>query len=72
MRPRAAAPLFPIVCVPHHRQKQKKTKKSELRSCVKDEVAVLGSPLIISLMVAVNVKHHERRREEEEEEEGMF
>ena len=31
---------------------------SELRSCVKVEVAVLGSPSLISRMVAVDVKHH--------------
>ena len=31
---------------------------SELRSCVKVEVAVLGSPSIIVLMVSVGVKQH--------------
>ena len=32
---------------------------SELRSCVKDEVAVLGSPsLIVLTMVSVDVKQH--------------
>ena len=30
----------------------------ELRSCVKVEVAVLGSPSLISLMVSVDVKQH--------------
>ena len=35
-------------------------KLSVLRSCVKVEVAVLGSPSLISLMVSVDVKHHER------------
>ena len=30
----------------------------ELRSCVKVEVAVLGSPSLISLMVYVDVKQH--------------
>ena len=30
----------------------------ELRRCVKVEVAVLGSPIIISLMVSVDVKQH--------------
>ena len=34
---------------------------TELRSCVKVEVAVLGSPSLISLMVSVDVNHHERR-----------
>ena len=29
---------------------------SEFRSCVKVEVAVLGSPSLISLMVSVDVK----------------
>ena len=31
---------------------------SEFRSCVKVEVAFLGSPSLISLMVSVDVKHH--------------
>ena len=31
---------------------------SELRSCVKVEVAVLGSPSLISLVVSVEIKHH--------------
>ena len=31
---------------------------SELRSCVKVEVAVLGSPSLIVLMVSVDVKQH--------------
>ena len=31
---------------------------SELRSCVKVEVAVLGSPSLISLTVSVDVKQH--------------
>ena len=34
------------------------TLYSELRSCVKVEVAVLGSPSPISLMVSVDVTHH--------------
>ena len=33
-------------------------KPSELRSCVEVEVAVLGSPSLISLMVSVDVKQH--------------
>ena len=32
--------------------------QTELRSCVKVEVAVLGSPSLISQMVSVDVKHH--------------
>ena len=39
-----------------------KPKQSELRSCVKVEVAVLGSPSLIVLIVSVDVKQHERRR----------
>ena len=34
---------------------------AEVRSCVKVEVAVLGSPSLISLTVCVDVKQHERR-----------
>ena len=36
--------------------------KPKLGSCVKVEVAVLGSPSITVLVVSVDVKHHERRR----------
>ena len=39
--------------IKHHR-----VRHSELRSCVKVEVAVLGSPSLISLMVSVDVKEH--------------
>ena len=42
--------------------KKKTCKVSELRSCVEVEVAVLGSPSLISLRVSVDVKHHERRK----------
>ena len=35
---------------------------SELRSCVKVEVAVLGSPSQIGIMVSVDVKQHERKK----------
>ena len=31
---------------------------AELRRCVKVEVAVLGSPALIVLVVSVNVKQH--------------
>ena len=34
------------------------------KSCVKVEVAVLGSQSLIRLMVSVDVKYHERRRHE--------
>ena len=37
---------------------------TELRSCVKVELAVLGSPSLISLVVSVDVKHHEKRRQQ--------
>ena len=33
-------------------------QKSQLRSCVKVEVAVLGSPSLIVLMFSVDVKQH--------------
>ena len=38
--------------------KQHSTGPSELRSCVKFEVVVLGSPSLISLVVSVDVKQH--------------
>ena len=41
--------------------KEEDAVSSELRSCVKVEVAVLDAPSLISLMVSVDVKHHERR-----------
>ena len=33
-------------------------EQTELRSCVKVEVAVLGSPSLVVLMVSVDVKQH--------------
>ena len=36
--------------------------QTELRSCVKIDVAVRGSPSLLSLMVSVDINHHERRR----------
>ena len=33
-------------------------RESELRSCLKVEVAVLGSPSLIVLVVSVDVKQH--------------
>ena len=33
-------------------------RRAELRSCVKVEVDVLGSPSLIVLMVSVDVKQH--------------
>ena len=38
--------------------KEEKLTTSELRSRVKVEVAVLGSPSLIILMVSVDVKQH--------------
>ena len=38
--------------------------KEEFGSCVKVEVAILGSPCIIVFTVSVNVKQHERRVQE--------
>ena len=35
-----------------------KRKRSELRSCVKVEMTVPGSPSLIILMVSVDVKQH--------------
>ena len=37
-------------------------RHAQFRRCVKDEVAVLGSPFLTVLMVSVDVKHQERRR----------
>ena len=39
----------------HNRETQ---RDPELRSCVKVEVAVLGSPSLVSLMVSVDEKQH--------------
>ena len=47
-----------LVCIFKHASA---TQKPEFRSCVKVEVAVLGSPSLIVLMVSVGVEHHERR-----------
>ena len=41
------------------RYRQTERSETELRSCVKDEVAVLGSPSLMVLMVSVDVKQHE-------------
>ena len=38
--------------------KRTKSATTELRSCAKVEVAVLGSPPLISLIVSVDVKRH--------------
>ena len=53
-RPWLPSLLSLIVCVDE--------KYHERRSCIKVEVAVLGSPSIIVFMVSAEVKHHERRR----------
>ena len=44
--------------VAYWRQRRFSWALSELRSCVKVEVAVLGFPSLISLMVSVDVKQH--------------
>ena len=36
-----------------------------LRSCVKVEVAVLGSPSVIVLMVSVDVKQHLKKKKKD-------
>ena len=62
----APVPNKPTVSVDvkqHFNIIQNSTGYSELRSCVKAEVAVLGSPSLISLMVSVDIKHHERRKQ---------
>ena len=56
----------PIVSAPSERFglpiiKTVEATYSELRSCVKVEVAVLGSLSLISLVVSVDVKRHDRR-----------
>ena len=40
------------------RRKKKVVQSSELRSCVKVEVSVMGSPSLIVLTVSVDVKRH--------------
>ena len=40
------------------KQRDRRTRMSELRSCVKVEVAVLVSPSLVSLMVSVDVKQY--------------
>ena len=42
----------------HSRKKKKKKGDGELRSCVKVEVDVLGSPSLIVRTVSVDVKQH--------------
>ena len=48
-------PHVAFVDAKHHERSRMRT---ELRSCVKVEVAVLGSPSLIVLMVSVDVKQH--------------
>ena len=43
------------VDVKHHERRRR--NGSEVKSCVKVEVAALGSPSLISLMVSLDVKH---------------
>ena len=44
-------------------------QSSELRSCVKEEVDVLGSPSLIACTVFLDVSNTEEEEEEEEQEE---
>ena len=57
----SARTIVASVDLKHHGRKEEASTTSGLRSCVKVEVATLGSPSPISLMVFVDVKHHERR-----------
>ena len=47
--------------------KKKKKKRAELRSCIKAEVAVLGSPSQIVLMVSVDVKQQKKKKKTQTE-----
>ena len=60
---RGGRPGFPVPNSPYGLCGRKVTMKlkhqvSELRCCVKVEVAVLGSPSLMVLMVSVDVKQH--------------
>ena len=58
---RGGRPGLPVPNNPYGRCRRKATLNcsiTELRSCVKVEVAVLGSPSLTVLMVAVDVKQH--------------
>ena len=57
---RVGRPWLPFPNKPHGFCGRKATLNSlsELKSCVKVEVAVFGSPSLISLMVSVDVKQH--------------
>ena len=59
-RPGLPVPNKPTVSVDVKQHLKKNVKNTELRSCTKVEVAVLG-PSLISLRVSVNVKQLERR-----------
>ena len=48
-----------ILCsIPVERARDVSPVESELRSSVKDEVAILSSPSLIVVMVSVDVKQH--------------
>ena len=58
---RGGRPGFPVANSPYVLCGRKATlncSSSELRCCVRDEMAVLGSPSLTVLMVSVNVKQH--------------
>ena len=58
--------VFVDVKLHERRNEKRKRITPEVRSCVKEEVAVLGSPSLTSLMFFVDVKYHERRKEDNE------
>ena len=47
------------------KQHEKEIVRTELRSCVKVEVAVLGSPSLINHTISEDEKHQERRRRQQ-------
>ena len=53
-----AVPLRSAQLMGQQKKKKKKTPPGQLRSCVKVEVAVLGSPSLIITVVSVDVKQH--------------
>ena len=57
-RPGIPFPNKPYGFCGHKATLKQMANHPELRNCVKVEVAVLGSPSLISLMVSMDVKHH--------------
>ena len=50
--------MFTYIARPRPSTDPQVDQATELRSCVKVEVAVLGSPSLIVFMVSVDVKQH--------------